>query len=363
MAGMTRFPADTAGLTTALLTEVLSEMTPGVSVAGVDIVETSQCGDGRASTADRVVVGLEYKAGGDQGLPARMMLKTMLGRPHAPAVMYGNEVRFYREIRPELTIEAPRGFGSMFDPESGRFGILMEDLSLRSAQFPNATTQVSLQAITALLQNMAALHASYWNSPRFADDLSWIPTPRKGGMSEIFESVGLELIKDQVAKHPFKAELIAPLGRSLDELWERLETLLSILDSQPTTLLHGDPHIANTYLLPNDKGGLLDWQLMVRGRWSHDFTYLMVTGMPSAMRRDHERDLLALYLDSLARHGVATPPPREQAWLLYRQSVLWGLVIGWLITPPQNYGEAITAANLQRLVTAMLDLETWAALG
>jgi hypothetical protein len=38
------------------------------------------------------------------------------------------------------------------------------------------------------------------------------------------------------------------------------------------------------------------------------------------------------------------------------------LVIGWLITPTENYGEAITAANLLRLVTALRDLETLDAL-
>ena len=56
-------------------------------------------------------------------------------------------------------------------------------------------------------------------------------------------------------------------------------------------------------------------------------------------------------------------PDEDAAWLLYRQSAMWGLVIGWLITPPQNYGEAITRANLERLVAAVQDLETIAALG
>jgi len=41
---------------------------------------------------------------------------------------------------------------------------------------------------------------------------------------------------------------------------------------------------------------------------------------------------------------------------------VWGLVIGWLITPPQNYGEEITVANLKRLVAAAQDLATFEAL-
>ena len=37
----------------------------------------------------------------------------------------------------------------------------------------------------------------------------------------------------------------------------------------------------------------------------------------------------------------------------------WGLVIGWLICPANNYGEAILSANLKRLVAACIDLNTF----
>lgn len=42
--------------------------------------------------------------------------------------------------------------------------------------------------------------------------------------------------------------------------------------------------------------------------------------------------------------------------------MIWGLVIGWLITPPQNYGVPITRANIAKMVQAMLDLDTLGAL-
>lgn len=359
---MTRFPRAVEDLTPDLLTSALSDFHPGAVVESFAVAETSVCGDGRASTADRVKLELRYAEGGDAELPSTLLLKTMLWQPHAPQAMYHNEVRFYREVRPELSIEAPRVYGSLFDEETGQFGILMEDLRLRGARFPNATTPISLEEITGLVTTLADLHAAWWDSERFGGDMAWVATPRSGGMFPIFDSFGLELIGDQVAKNPFKAELIAPLKRSLTEMWVDLWKHQARLDSGPTTLLHGDPHIANTYLLPGGRGGLLDWQLMVRGRWAHDFTYLLVTGLDTELRRKHEGDLLAFYLDALRARGVAAPPPGEEARLLYRQSVVWGLVIGWLITPPQNYGEEITAANLKRLVAAAEDLETFEAL-
>jgi hypothetical protein len=59
---------------------------------------------------------------------------------------------------------------------------------------------------------------------------------------------------------------------------------------------------------------------------------------------------------------VQRPPKKDEAWLRYRQAAIWGLVIGWLITPTENYGEAITVANISRLAAAVQDLETLEAL-
>lgn len=356
-----RFPSRVEEITPELLTAVLGERHPGVEVSDVRVLATSQHGDGHASTADRLVVGLDYAPGRDGGLPSRMMVKTFLGRPHAPAIMYRTEVRFYRDIRPELGIEAPRAFGGVADATTGQFGLLMEDLTLRGARFPNALTPVELETIMHLVETLAELHAHFWSSPRFRGDLDWLATPCTGGMADVFRTFGLELIRKQL-EFDFKAEVLRPLDRPLERLWDDLWRLQTILDTRPVTLLHGDPHIGNTYILPDGRGGLLDWQLMIRGRWAHDLTYLIVTGLTPEDRRKHERSILARYLDALGCRGVEVPDD-EEAWLLYRQSVVWGLVIGWLITPPRNYGEAITTANLTRLVTAAQDLETFRALG
>lgn len=356
------FPDDLDDLTPEILGAALADRMPGVVVDRIEIVAAKHAGDGVASTADRVVVDLTYAHGTGGDLPERLVLKTMLASPHAPWTMYENEVRFYRHIRDELDIETPRVFASHFDPPTGRFGLLLEDLTARGARFPSAREPVSLTQVRSILENLAALHAQFWDSPRFADELSWVPTPTRGGMFDVFDTIGLELIEDQVARHPFKAELIAPLGRSVAEMWEPLWQVQRQHTLAPTTLLHGDPHVGNTYLLPGERGGLLDWQLMVRGSWAHDVTYLLITALDTEVRRAHERDLLAEYLDLLASAGVSTAPTLDAAVARYRAAALWGLVIGWLICPPENYGAEITAANITRMVAAVDDLETFAAI-
>ncbi|MFO7565450.1 MAG: phosphotransferase [Enhygromyxa sp.] len=388
------------------IAEQLRAAHPTLELRELEIVERARCGDGLASTADRVTLRLELGEGADE-LPERLVVKTillhpylrfgmpvilatarvtsLLGRapllgplaspllfgligayqhlfPHAPAPMYANEVRFYAELRPQLTIEAPRAYASSIDERTGSFVIVMEDLRHRGARFPNATTELSLAQIRSLLADLARLHAQFWGSPRFSDELAWVPTTRSGGMAPVFDAIGLDLIRDQVRRSVDKRELIAPLGRTLEQLWTAMWRVQAEFDDEPATLCHGDAHVGNTYLLGQDQAGLLDWQLMVRGCWAHDLSYLLATGLSVAQRRAHERELLAEYLEALARHGVADPPSPAHAWLRYRQGMIWGLVIGWLITPPQNYGVEITRANIDKMVSAMRDLDTLAAI-
>jgi hypothetical protein len=328
----------------------------------VEVVAAKRCGDGVASTADRVVLDLSYGPGTGAGLPRRLILKTMLASPHAPAAMYENEVRFYREVRADLDIEAPVAFASSFDPSTGRFGLLLEDLTERGARFPSALDPVRVGEVRSILGHLANLHARFWDSARFDDDLAWVGTPMSGGMYEVFDLIGLELIEDQVDRNPFKQELIAPLGRSVAEMWELLWRVQRRHCDRPFTLLHGDPHLGNTYLLPGDRGGLLDWQLMMRGSWAHDVTYLMVTALEPEDRRAHQHDLLGEYLERLGSAGVHDAPTPAEAFDQCRAAALWGLVIGWLICPPENYGQPITEANIARAVAAVQDLDTFAAI-
>jgi aminoglycoside phosphotransferase (APT) family kinase protein len=141
-------------------------------------------------------------------------------------------------------------------------------------------------------------------------------------------------------------------------MWDLLWQVQRRHCEAPTTLLHGDTHLGNSYLLPGDRGGWLDWQLMMRGSWAHDVVYLMVTALDPEVRRNHERDLLAQYLEHLAAAGVTDAPGPDDAFEQCRVAALWGLVIGWLICPPENYGQPITEANISRTVTAVTDYDT-----
>ncbi|MDZ7733206.1 MAG: phosphotransferase [Acidimicrobiia bacterium] len=358
---MTAFPRTTAELSPGLLTEALAEQWRGTRVSSVTVVDEAHCDTGSASTAARAVLDLTYERD-PADLPGRMVLKTVLVRPGAPGSMYLNEVRFYRRIRPDLSIETPRCYAATYDEASGSFGLLLEDLTARGARFPDAREAMSVERMATLLDHLASLHATWWADPRLDTELDWLWTPYSGGFHDFLDSMGLEFIRGQMERSEYKQALLADrLGRSLDDLWVDLWRAQELVASEPTTLLHGDTHFGNTYLLPDGGVGLLDWQLLQRGRWCHDVTYALVTSLSVEDRRRHERELLAGYLDALGRRGVG-PPSLDEAWECHRRVAIWGFLVGWFLTPIENYGPEILHANLDRLATALEDLGTIAAL-
>src|SRR3546814_10441523 len=98
--------------------------------------------------------------------------------------LYQNEVRFYNRLRHELTdIEAPFSLGGAYDPETQQFALLLGDLTLQGARFPNVLSPVSLDELRALLDTLARLHARYWQSPRFGSDLAFLETHVEGPLA------------------------------------------------------------------------------------------------------------------------------------------------------------------------------------
>ena len=76
-----------------------------------------------------------------------------------------NEVSFYREIRPQLSILAPDCYCARSGGPSGRFVLLLEDLRARGARFATLAEPVTLEEARAVVDTLASLHATFWRSP------------------------------------------------------------------------------------------------------------------------------------------------------------------------------------------------------
>jgi aminoglycoside phosphotransferase (APT) family kinase protein len=160
-----------------------------------------------------------------------------------------------------------------------------------------------------------------------------------------------------------RATMVDPSRWPEDRIWSAFSALVAAVDTGPPTLLHGDVHAGNVFYADGGtRGGLLDWQLSLRGNWSLDVGYILQTALTPEQRAGHERELLRGYLARLNALGVPDAPTFDEAWLRFRQSALYGIAM-WLITPGGVHSDGAQAENLRRCLAAGDELETLAALG
>lgn len=356
-------------LTPAILTEIIRTVEPEATVTGVKIDKSHEYGDGDVSTSARATATLTYSSDSPSDLPTHVILKLSFD-PRKEGTdawycnldgLFFNEVNFYNRIRPGLMIEIPRSLGGYFDTDSKRYVLMMEDVGQRGATFPSNLEAVGVDHVKRVLDRIAELHAAYWESSRFANDLAWVETHLRGGVEDHMRGViPQEGIRSQLELHKFKREVLERLGTTERELFAGMCANKLHQSTLPQTLLHGDLHIGNTYRMPDGQAGLHDWQLCVKGFALHDVTYIINTALSISERRQNERMLLDYYRDKLLQLGVATPPDRDTLWLEHRRATLWTLYIGWLTCPPESYGWETLAVALLRVSTAVEDHGTLA---
>ncbi|WP_345381288.1 phosphotransferase [Pseudonocardia yuanmonensis] len=299
---MLTVPRDWSELTPAWMSAALGRAVTRVRVA--DVVD---------GTNSRAVVELGYAGSGG---PPRVFVKregrllnrvalTALGAREAEA----NLVRH----GPDLPLEHPAFHAAATDRRRLAAVVVMEDVTLRGGRPNSALAPLTVEQVAAGLGELARLHGTFWDAPLPAFvrpwrlGPAWAPVARAGFVHA--------LRKLRRAGHP--------LGLDAGEIERGFRGWARIAAAGPQTLLHGDPHPGNTYTVGNTVG-FYDWQLVRSGSWVHDVGYFLTSSLPVADRREHERALLAGYLDALGRR-----PP--DAWRLYRSTPVFGLG-AWLQT-------------------------------
>ncbi|WP_439135996.1 phosphotransferase [Pseudomaricurvus sp.] len=367
----TELPTRPEDLTVSSLNEVIKAHTPNVSLDSFEVVESHLWGEGQASSAGRIIIEPTYSSASPENLPRRIVVKVAKSAPgdkvetggSGSGQLYENEVNVYAQLRPADFMISPVTLGGRFDPQTKTFMLLLEDLRDREAVFPSVKTDINIAQMQSMLDQYASLHARYWNHPEFGRSMGWLEDHTRGAIHDLFTSDTVAGFAEyQVATTQFKQEMLQRLRMTPKELHGQFQRAQAHQSTLPQTLCHGDAHIGNTYLLPNDQVGLLDWQLSARGYCMHDISYIITTGLSIEQRRTHERDLVTYYREQLCARGVTDVPSMNDMWSEYRRAMAWNLYIGWLITPVVNYGWDITVMAVLRTITAYEDHETHKAL-
>jgi len=357
-------PTEPDGFDAAVVEALIATKHPDVRVGAVALVDAALSSDDntRVSTARRITFDIDYTHNPDS-LPMRVTIK--VARPGLGGIpLYDNEVNVYKYLGDELPVVTPRCVGASRDVDGGTFGIALEDLRVSGAEFPTVLTPVDAEDVKVLLCQLAALHAHYWQSPRFGADLSWLSPHTSGPIHELFTDPGAvpALVAWEVRTRQFKRELLQSVSETTDSLLAKVTRAQVHQAALPTTLVHGDCHIGNTYVLPDGRRGLIDWQLTARGFCMHDVSYIIITALSVEDRRIYEAELIAYYHQCLVEAGVRDAPAVKELRYEHRLAAAWCFYIGWLTTPVENYGWEINVANQIRLATAYRDLDSGAAL-
>jgi len=355
-----RLPKNTSEFTTEVLEALISEMHPGVSIRRWEILDTRQRGE-MVSTAGRVKLRIEY-GHGSPPLPQNALVKMVIDGDTVNPVLYETETNVYRDYLPGLDIEKPGCLAAAFEPETGGFLLILEDLSAENAFFPNVMEKpLTAQQVGKLVDVLASVHAKYWESPKLGGSSQWLSGLSEGRQFEFFDNSVVKWIDTYVETIPYRADLVTRTGRTPAQLWAYVKAVHRHHERIfPATLLHGDTGAHNSYHLPDGRCGFLDWQLSARGAWPRDLHYTICTGLSVADRRVHERQLVERYLARLSALGVKEVPSIDIAMTAYARSIVWGFVVGWLMVPTKNYPAVIINANCERLFAAVTDNNTLA---
>jgi len=289
-------------VTSTWLTETL-----GASVADAEVLAV-HVEDRHDGMTNRMRLAITWNSAGTAaGLPSMVFVKATPDHPfHLQMLsvlhMAELEARFYREVQPELPDLAPCAHYAESFP-GGRFLIVTEDLETSGHQPFWIKDTCEIPHALAVARTLGTLHATYWDSPRFATDLSWVrPRTERLGWgwlrATLTQTAGIYLDSDAGRALPADAlDVIAAWREHQGAVFAYWETL-------PRTLLHGDSHLGNTYATTDGKAGYFDWQVVFRGYGVRDLVYFVASALSAEQHREHGSDILDAYVGALAAGGV-----------------------------------------------------------
>ena len=301
---MTTFPTDAAEVTPEWLTEAL-----GTEVAAVEVL------DQHAGTTGRLRLGLTSADGPDSvfvKLPPpdesqrKLVAATDMGR---------REARWYEGPAAEAPLRVPRCFHAAHGEERTEYVMVLEDLAAAGCTFTDRQQTGAEQHGRQVVESLAALHAHFWEDPRFEDGLSWVQPPMRGRKGAEF----VAMARDKLGAD------FPPVFTELCDLYvEHHEAITELWDEGERTLIHGDTHAGNQFV-DGDRVGLYDWAVISRAPGIRDVAVYLGNSVPTEVRQGEQEGWLRRYRQVLVDAGVDAPPA-DVLWDRYRRCMLYAWI-------------------------------------
>jgi hypothetical protein len=358
-----KIPGGPEDITAEWLTEALRNRGV-IREAAVTSVEQTIIGAGAGFMGQLAHTTLTYDKP-EPGAPKTLVAKLPASHPENRGVamffrFYEREVNFYDQIADKVALHTPQRYHSAFDPASGDYVLLLEDLA--PAVVGDQLAGCTIEKAKLAIADLAKFHATWWNKPEI-DTLDWMPgydddwyiQAVEDGYAQAWEPF-VEFTKDYLS--PEMADVCRRFGKGVRKVMNTVGRDL------PVTIVHGDYRLDNMFFASAAGGApltVIDWQISAKGGGIFDVAYFVAGTLPEGQRRATERDLVKLYHDTLIANGV-TGYSFEQCWEDYRLTTLFLLAysviaLGSLDHANQRGVDLFTTIS-KRTIAAITDLKS-----
>jgi len=211
-----------------------------------------------------------------------------------------SEARLYAAVGDDFPVRIPRVWHSSFDDTDDSFIMVLEDLEASGCRFPSAEDDDVFDVATSLMDELAALHAAYWQR-----DLPWLKPAagyRNNAQGAKVATQAAEIMQSALDQF---ADDMPPAFRQMGELYvSRFADINALYREGERTLIHGDSHIGNLFIDGDGRTGFYDWAVAGRLPGMRDIGYFLSNSLPTDVRRLGEDALLARYRAGLAERGI-----------------------------------------------------------
>ncbi|MCK9397481.1 MAG: aminoglycoside phosphotransferase family protein [Methylobacter sp.] len=287
-------------LTVAWAQQIVDKHDANTVVAKVDVVAVD------IGTTTRVCVAVEHN--GPDTLPSRWFVKLPSLAWRAKMItalprLLHTEVRFYNEVAESVPLSVPICLAA-----HSRFGrgstLVLADVAEFDGIPSAASDALTLAEAALVVEQLAHIHARFWNKVHIDPKYCWLAGPVRVLEDFLGTALAVPLMKRglRLAGANIPSALHVP---AIHYALHR-RTAMRFLTDDSQTLVHHDCHPGNLFW-NKDRSmvGFLDWQLVRAGEGVSDVAYFLATALSPEMRRRHEAELLARYVQTLAENGVA----------------------------------------------------------
>lgn len=295
-----------------------------------------------------------------ESVPRRVVVKVAAQDPTSREAgrsqsCYRREVGFYSELASSVDVRTPHcHFAAIEDNETDHL-LVLEDMA--PARQGDQLQGCSLDQATAALVELARLQGPRWNDPALLE-IGWLERPDEQAHAELVGLVD--------ALH--EGFLSRYQGRLVHEAVEVVQWLATNLHEAPRatgplTLVHNDFRVDNMLFgdgVSAPPVTVVDWQTLKLGNGPADAAYFLGAGLPTELRRAHERELLrTAYWQTLVDCGV-DDYEFDRCWNDYRRGCFGGVLmamIASMLVGATERGDEMFLTMARRHARHALDLD------